>query len=193
MELVTIQAKTVELRNAEGTVKSLIAELIVAVTQRIHAFDDIDSANAFLVALSPMNHKKALQFMVQHGGHKIAEGVLGKRLKDYMSDGVKVTPYLTAKDTFEKFADSGMNFWQWAVTKIKKVEKDVTLDDLVKQAKKARDALAEGIEAGVIDKVTAFEMLTGGVFSQDDMMNILQVMARAEAAVGNIRPRPVVA
>ena len=63
MELNVINTKIGQLRTAEGQVKTLIAELIVAVTQRIHEHNEVDSANAFLLALTPINQKKALSFL----------------------------------------------------------------------------------------------------------------------------------
>ena len=101
-------------------------------------------------------------------------------MKDYVKDGEKVSPYTVASDKFDAFIASGMNFWQWAVMKKEKVESPITLDDVAKKAKKAREAMTEAIEAKVIDKVQAFEMLIGGVLSQDDVMSILASMAKAE-------------
>lgn len=180
MELNVINTKIGQLRTAEGQVKTLIAELIVAVTQRIHEHNEVDSANAFLLALTPINQKKALSFLKEHSGHKTEEGILTKRMKDYVKDGEKVSPYTVASDKFDAFIASGMNFWQWAVMKKEKVESPITLDDVAKKAKKAREAMTEAIEAKVIDKVQAFEMLIGGVLSQDDVMSILASMAKAE-------------
>lgn len=183
MELNIIKDKIGQLRTAEGQVKTLVSELIIAVTDRIHEHDDVDSANLFLLALTPINRKKALSFLKAHSGHKVEEDILTKRRKEYIEKGEKVDPYKEAHDKFEDFKASGMDFWQWAVAKVEKVEKPVTLDVITKRAKAARDALSEGLIAGVVDKVQAFEMLTGGVFSYEDLNMMLGVMAKAEDAV----------
>ncbi len=183
MELNIINEKIGQLRTAEGQVKSLVSELVIAVTDRVHEHNEVDSANAFLLALTPINQRKVLSFFKAHVGHKVEEGILTKRLKDYVSQGVKVDPYKEAVDKYGQFKLSGKNFWQWAVEKVEKVEKPVTLDDIAKKAKKAREATVEGIQAGVVDKVTAFELLTGGVFTFEDIRNVLASMAKAEEAV----------
>lgn len=183
MELRIINEKIGQLRGAEGQVKSLIGELIVAVTERIHEHNDVDSANAFLLALTPLNQKKVRSFFKIHAGHKMEEGILTKRHKSYVKDGVKVDPYLEAHDAFDAFKQSGLNFWQWAVATKAKEEKPITLEDVVKRATKAREAMIEGIQAGVVDKVQAFEMLTGGVLTFEDIQQVLAAMIKAEAAV----------
>lgn len=183
MELTVINSKIAELRGAEGTVKTLVAELALAVAGRVHEHNDVDSANAFLLALTPINQKKAIAFLKEHTGHKVEEGILTKRLKDYVSNGVKVSPYAAAVIKYEAFVASGMNFWQWAVAKKDKIEDPITLDKAAKLAKKAREYMAEAMQAGVLDKVQAFEMLIGGVMSQDDVLNILASMTKAEDAM----------
>lgn len=183
MELKLINEKIGTLRTAEGQVKTLISELIIAVTERIHLHDDVSTANAFLLALTPINQKKALSFLKAFSGHKTEEGILAGRRKVYTQDGTKVDPYKECADAFEQFKATGMNFWQWAVAKRETEDKPITLDEVTKKAKKARDAMAEALQAGVVDKVQAFEMVTGGVFSPEDMMQILAKMAGAEKAV----------
>lgn len=183
MELKLINEKIGNLRTAEGQVKSLVSELIIAVTERIHLHDDVTTANAFLLALTPINQKKAVSFLKAFSGHKIEEGILSTRRKVYVDKGEKIDPYKEASDAFEQFKATGMNFWQWAVASKKKEETVITLDEVTKKAKKARDAMAEAIQAGVVNKVQAFELVTGGVFSQQDMMEILRHMAQAEQAV----------
>lgn len=182
MELNIIKEKIGQLRVAEGQTKALIAELVVAVVDRVHEHDDVDSANALLLALTPLNQKKVLSFFKQHCGHKIEEGILTKRLKTYVKDGVKVDPYQQASDTFDAFKGTGMSFWQWAVAVKKKEDHAITLDEVTKKAKRAREAMAEALEAGVVDKVQAFEMLMGGVISQEDIMLVLGAMTKAEQA-----------
>ena len=183
MELTVINTKIAELRGAEGTVKTLVSELIVAVSARVHEHNDVDSANAFLLALTPINQKKAIAFLKEHTGHKVEEGILTKRLKDYVRDGEKVSPYTDASNKFDAFIASGMNFWQWAVAKKDKVEDEVTMDKALKLAKKAREYMLEAMQAGKVDKVQAFEALIGGVMSQDDVLNILAAMAKTEDAM----------
>ena len=183
MELTVINSKIAELRGAEGTVKTLVSELALAVAARVHEHNDVDSANAFLLALTPINQKKALAFLKEHTGHKVEEGILTKRLKDYVRDGEKVSPYTDASNKFDAFIASGMNFWQWAVAKKDKVEDEVTLDKALKLAKKAREYMLEAMQAGKVDKVQAFEALIGGVMSQDDVLNILASMTKAEDAM----------
>lgn len=183
MELTVINQKIAELRVNESAVKSLIAELILAVCDRVHAHNEVDSANAFILALTPVNQKKAITFLAQHTGHKVEEGILTRRVKDYVKDGVKHSPYVEAKDRYEQFVLSGMNFWQWAVAKKEKTEDVITLDAVMKKAKRARESMADALEAGVVDKVQAFEMLIGGVMSQDDVLNILASMTKAEDAM----------
>lgn len=183
MELNIINEKIGQLRVAEGQTKSLIAELIVAVTQRVHEHNEVDSANAFLLALTALNQKKVLSFFKLHCGHKIEEGILTKRRKPYVQDGVKHDPYKEASDAFDAFMQSGMNFWQWAVAKRDKEEKPVTLDMVAKKAKAARELMSEALQSGIVDKVQAFEMLLGGVISQEDIMAVLGSMVKAEAAV----------
>lgn len=183
MELAVIKTKIGQLRTAEGQVKALVSELIIAVTDRIHEHNDVDSANLFMLALTPINQKKALSFFKAHAGHKVEEGMLTKRQKDYVKDGAKVSPYTEASDKYDEFRQSGMNFWQWAVAKKDKEDKPVTLDAIAKKAKQARELVADGLAAGVVDKVNAFELLTGGVFSFEDMQMVLKAMADAEDAV----------
>jgi hypothetical protein len=183
MELKIINEKIGQLRVAEGQTKSLIAELIVAVTERIHEHNEVDSANAFMLALTPLNQKKVRSFFKAHAGHKMEEGILAKRHKAYVKDGVKVDPYQHAHDAFDAFKQSGMNFWQWAVQAKAKEEKAITLEDVAKRATKAREAMIEGIQAGVVDKVQAFEMLTGGVLTFEDIQQVLAAMLKAEEAV----------
>lgn len=178
-----IEGKIATLRTVEGQAKALIAELVMAVTERVHEHNDVDTANSFLLALSPLNQKKVLAFFKAFVGHRVEEGILTKRLKEYIKDGVKVDPYKNASDAFDEFKTTGMNFWQWAVAKREKVETPITLDIVAKRAAKAREAMAEAIEAKVVDKVQAVEMLLGGVMSMDDVMQVLAAMAKAEAAV----------
>lgn len=183
MELKIINEKIGQLRVAEGQTKSLIAELIVAVTERIHEHNEVDSANAFMLALTPLNQKKVRSFFKAHAGHKMEEGILSKRHKAFVKDGEKVDPYQQAHDAFDAFKQSGMNFWQWAVQTKSKEEKAITLEDVAKRATKAREAMIEGIQAGVVDKVQAFEMLTGGVLTFEDIQQVLAAMLKAEEAV----------
>lgn len=183
MELTVINQKIAQLRANESSSKALIAELIIAVAQRVHEHNDVDSANSFLLALTPVTQKKALSFLKQHVGHKVEENIFTKRLKDYVSNGTKHSPYQEARDAFDKFVASGMNFWQWAVAKKEKADDVVSLDKATKLAKRAREYMAEAIQSGVLDKVQAFELLIGGVMSQDDVLNILAAMSKAEDAM----------
>ena len=183
MELNVIKEKIGQLRTAEGQAKTLIAELIVAVTERIHEHNDVDSANSFLTSLSALNQKRALSFLKLHAGHKTEQGVLTKRKPSYVENGVKIDPYQEAHDKFGKFKDSGLSFWQWAVLPANKVDKPVTLDELSKKAAKLRESMQEGMEKRVVDKVQAFELLTGGLFSFEDMQQVLAAMANAEDAL----------
>lgn len=183
MELKDIQAKIAELRSSEARSKHLIAELIVAVTERIHEHNEVTSANTFLLALSPLNQKKALAFFREFSGHKEQEKILAGRKKEYTKDGVKVNPYQEAHDKFEAFKQSGMNFWQWCVMEKPKDDKPLTAGDVEKAAKKANEKMQEALRLGLIDKVRAFELLLGGVMSQEDMMMVLQSMIKAEDTV----------
>lgn len=185
-----IEGKIATLRTAEGQVKALIAELVIAVTSRVHEHDDVDTANLFLLALSPLNQKKVLSFFKAFTGHKIEESILTKRLKDFTKDGVKTSPYQVCSDAFDAFKATNMTFWQWAVAKRDPEDKPLTIDEVTRRAKKAREVMAEAIEKKVVDKVQAVEMLLGGVMSMDDVMQVLAAMAKAEAAVSQAAKEP---
>ena len=178
-----IEGKIATLRTTEGQVKALIAELVMAVVSRVHEHDDVDTANLFLLALSPLNQKKVLSFFKAFTGHKIEESILTKRLKDFTKDGVKTSPYQVCSDAFDAFKATNMTFWQWAVAKRDPEDKPLTIDEVTRRAKKAREVMAEAIEKKVVDKVQAVEMLLGDVMSMDDVMQVLAAMAKAEAAV----------
>lgn len=187
MELNIIKSKIGQLRTAEGQVKSLIGELVIAVTDRIHEHDDVDSANAFIVALTPLNQKKVLSWFKEHGGHKIQEGILTKRIKEYSKGTTKVDPYKDAYDRYQSFKDTGLNFWQWAVQNKPTPEAQVlTLEQLAKKARKLNESMKEALEANIIDRTQALQMLLGDVMSQEDLMASLAAMVKAEAAVSQI-------
>lgn len=187
MELNVIKQKIGELRANESGAKALIAELVVATVDRIHEHNEVDSANNFLLALSPLNKKKVESFLKKHSGHKFEQGMLGKRAKDYIKDGKIVSAYTECKDAFDAFKGSGMDFWQWVNLK-NKASKDesVTLDVITKRTKKAVDAIKEGLEIGIIDRTMALQLLIGDVMSQDDLMQGLSAMFKAEAAVSKV-------
>lgn len=180
MEKSVVLEKIGTLRTVEGQAKSLIAELIVAVVERVHEHNDVDTANAFLLALSPINQKKAQAFFREHVGHKFEEGIITKRMKPFVKDGVKVDPYMNASDKFDAFKLTGLSFWQWAVLKKPKADDKLTVEAVAAKAKKARDVIAEALNENVIDKAQAFTMMLGDVMTIDDVMQILGAMAKAQ-------------
>jgi hypothetical protein len=183
MELAVIKQKIGQLRTAEGQVKALISELIVAVVQRVHDHNDVDSANNFLLALTPINQKKCMAFIKEFTGHSTAEGIVTTRRKSYIKDGEKVDPYQEAFDKFESFKASNMNFWQWAVLKKEPKDETVTIEDVQRAAKKANKVMAQAMQQGIVDKTAAIQMLVGNLMTQDDVMLVLQAMIKAEEAV----------
>lgn len=194
MELNVIKTKIAELRTSEATTKTLVSELAVAVIDRIHQHNDVDSANAFILALSPVNQKKMLEYMAAFSGHVESEGVLGKRKKERTIDGVAVDGYVKCKDAWEAHKLLGMNFWQWVVTKKPKVEVVADLDSVQKAAKKARKLAEEAIKAGAVTKFQAFTALTDGLFSVDDVLELLTqvqtVAAAADQAIDKAKQEP---
>lgn len=185
-----IEGKIATLRTAEGQVKALIAELVIAVVDRVHGHDDVDTANLFLLALSPLNQGKVLGFFKEHVGHKVEEGILTKRLKPFIEKGVSIDPYKNASDKFDAFKESNMTFWQWAVAKKPKGSNKLTVEAVAAKAKKARDAVCEAMNENVIDKAQAFTMLLGDVMTMEDIMSILSAMTKTQEAVDKASKEP---
>ena len=179
MELNTIQTKIAELRTSESRSKVLIAELVVAVTDRIHEHNEVTSANAFLLALSPLNQKKVLSFLKEFSGHKESEKILAGRKKAFTKDGVKVDPYKEAHDKFQSFKASGASFWQWCVMeKAKPAPEKLKIEDVAKKASKMREFMQEALNQNVVDKAQAFTMLLGDLMSVDEVMDVLGALAQ---------------
>lgn len=191
MELSVIQSKISELRKSESTSKALIQELVVAVVDRVHKHDDVTSINTFIVALSDLNRKKVLAFAKKFTGHKEDEGIITGRRKDFKDkNDVTVRPYQEAKDAWDSFLESGLNFWQWCALDAVKEAKPITIESLQKKSKALEKQMKEALEAGIIDRTGAVQMLVGNIMTQQDMMAVLGAMIRAEEAVTKAVTQP---
>lgn len=177
-ELAVIKASIATLRDNERTSKELITVLAVETIQRVHEHNDVDTVNSFLLALSEANKRMMLKFAKAFAGHKIGEGLLGKRIKPFEKDGQTTDAYQQAKDVFDGFIDSGMTIWQWAFTEREVEAKPVDIAKIGEQfRKKAKKAMQDGAS-----KLQVFEAATGGLFSAADMLLMLQAMVNAEEA-----------
>ena len=187
MELQQIQAGIVQLRKNEAESKGLISSLALATVERVHQHNDVTSANSFIVALSPLNQKKVQKFMEAFTGHKMAEGVIGGRKKDYKKGEETVRPYQTAADAFKAFVETGMDFWQWAVMdSASKPEKPLDMAKLQKAAAKLHKMIGEAQAAGIIDTTATVQLLLGEVpLSQGEVLAALGAMAKAKTAIDN--------
>lgn len=187
MEINVIKTKIGQLRDAERNVKSLLGELVPVVTARIHDHQDVDSANLLVLALTPINQKKVLSFFKQFSGHHIKEDVVTKRIKPFNKGDETIDGYQVAKDAWDTFVESGMNFWQWAVLKAERPEStEIDMDKLRKQVDSVTKKVKKALDAGAIDTTTAIQMLTSGLMTQDDLMKGLSAMFKAEAAVSQV-------
>lgn len=177
-ELNIIKESIVALRDNERNSKALITVLAVETIERLHQHNDTDTMNSFILACSDANQRMILRFAKAFTGHRIGEGMVGKRAKPFTKDGVVVDDYTKAKDAFANFVQSGMTVWQWAFQERETVEKPV---DIAKVGEQFRKKAKKAIEAGA-SKLTVFEAATGGLFSAHDMLHMLQAMLSAEEA-----------
>lgn len=177
-ELTIIKESIVQLRDNERNSKALITVLAVETMERLHQHNDVDTLNSFVLACSDANQRMVLKFAKAMTGHRIGEGMVGKRVKAFTKDGVTVDEYAKCKGAFENFVQSGMTIWQWAFQEREQVEKPVDIRKVGEQfQKKAKKA----IEAGA-SKLDVFEAATGGLFTAEDMLLMLQAMLSAEQA-----------
>lgn len=182
-----MQVRTVEeirgdittLRTNESISKQLITVLAVETVQRIHEHNDVDTANLFMLALSDANRKMFTTFVKEFSGHRIGEGVIGKRAKPYQNkDGETVDAYTTAKDSFSSFLESGMTIWQWAFAK-KEQDPDAVVD-MEKAAKafhaKAKKAIKQGQS-----RLQILTLAIGETFTVEEVMNLLGSLTKEQA------------
>lgn len=166
-----IRTDIATLRTNEAISKQLIGTLATEVVQRIHEHDDVDTANAFVVALSEANKRMVEGFFKAFSGHRIGEGVLGKRIKPFEDKGgVKVDEYAKAKEAFDSFVESGLTIWQWAFTK-READPDAVVD-MAKAAKafhaKAKKAIKQGQS-----RLQILTLAIGETFTVEEVMNLL--------------------
>ena len=174
-----IRSDIATLRNNESASKAIITNLAPEIVARIHEHDDVDTANRFIVALSDANKHMVLKFLKEFSGHRIGEGVLGKRSKDYTGkDGAKVTPYQDAKDAFDSFVESGLTIWQWAFTK-KEANPDAPVD-LEKASKAFHRKAKKAIEQGQ-SRLQVLTLAIGETFTIEEVINLLGQLTTEQA------------
>lgn len=172
-----IRADILNLRNSESASKAIITNLAPEIMARIHEHQDVDTANRFILALSDANRKMVLHFMKEFSGHRIGEGVLGKRAKDYTNDkGEAMTPYQKAKDAFDSFVESGATIWQWAFVK-KEANPDAPVD-LSKAATAFHRKAKKAIEQGQ-SRAAVLNACIGTTFTVAEVINLLGTMSAA--------------
>ena len=177
-ELNIIKQSIATLRDNERTSKELITVLAVETMQRLHEHDDVDTLNLFILALSDANRKMVVSFTKHFAGHKIGEDTVGRRVKPFLRDGETVDAYQVAKDAFATWCESGQNIWQWAFSKKETVEKPVDIAKLGEQfRKKAQKAIAAGAS-----KLSVFHSVTDGLFTAQEMLEMLSAMMDAADA-----------
>lgn len=174
-----IRTDIATLKTHESSAKAIITNLAPEILQRIHEHDDVDTANRFVLALSDANRQMVLRFIKEFSGHRIGEGVVGKRSKDYTDkDGRKATPYQDAKDAFDSFVESGMTIWQWAFTK-KEASPDAPVDmDKASKAfhRKAKKAIEQGQS-----RLQVLSMAIGDTFTIEEVINLLGQLTPEQA------------
>lgn len=160
--------KIATLRNAEGTVKTVLNELALDAIVYAHETGDIQRFNRLMLVVTSMNRKALIAFGQAFTGHAFNQESMsfGKKLPKDAHEG-KV-------EAFAAFIAAGESFWSY--TKELKVEASAfNMEKLIKAVGNTAKKLDKTEGMSRADMVHA--MLASEIFSKEELLDILAKIA----------------